>query len=136
MRCELGRVPVTYEMFLAVTRHYGINPNWLFSGKGVQTTGRILNYDAIAGGISPKHYFSAFYKNRFSELFDKLNETASATIDDLTRMLINISTELENNPGALPPRALAKAAQIARKVVRSVEKMRKIGAKSRRRVRR
>lgn len=120
-------------MFIAVAKEYDINPNWLARGKGAWTTGKALNYSKIAGSNSPKDRFSSFYETRFSGLFDSLNVTASATIDELTRVLMSLSREIYNNPESLPPRALTKAAQIARRLIRSVEKMRKLGRSFRKR---
>jgi transcriptional regulator with XRE-family HTH domain len=133
VRCEHCRVPVTLEMFIAVAKGYDINPNWLARGKGAWTTGKALNYSKIAGRNSPKDHFSSFYKTRFSKLFDSLDATASATIDELTKVFVSLSREINNNPESLPPRALTKAAQIARRLIRSVEKMRKVARNSRKR---
>jgi hypothetical protein len=71
VRCELARVPVSFEVFRGVAaKEYGLNPNWLATGKDSLMTVKRLDFEAIRakGDISSSEPFSKFYQQQFRHI--------------------------------------------------------------------
>jgi len=61
VRCEFGRVAVTFGVFTAISRKYCLNPKWLAIGEGPPSLERSVDFASAFPSISPRDLFSRVF---------------------------------------------------------------------------
>lgn len=99
VRCEFGRVAVTFGVFTAISRKYCLNPKWLAIGEGSPSLERSVDFASAFPSISPLARFSRVF-DQDPTSFLKLAGTEKPGDEEWRRDIRNVIGLLEVVAGA------------------------------------
>jgi len=98
VRCEFGRVAVTFGVFTAISRKYCLDPKWLALGEGSPSLERSVDFASAFPSISPLAPFSRVF-DQDSTSFMKLAGTEKRGDEAWHRDIRNVIGQLEGIAG-------------------------------------
>ena len=98
---ESGRVPLRYEMFLAIHQKYFINPVWLATGREWPAFESPIDFGRIGTGVFPKWPFTEMYDRALDGFCRQRALTAEAIAGRIAELISRLLDFIDTEGGSV-----------------------------------